>query len=194
RALIDRVAVDGEGATIAGESFGGALSLSFALTHPAHVRALVILNSFPWFRPQSRLRLAIAALRWLPWGAMRLVRRLTAFRMHSRLTHRAERRRFLQETRRTTREGYLGRLRILTRYDVRDRLGRVECPVLFIAADRDHLTPSVEQGRFMQARVSRSTLRILQGHGHICLIAPHVDLEQILREWERQPNASTRGS
>jgi hypothetical protein len=35
----------------------------------------------------------------------------------------------------------------------------------------------------MAARVPRSAVRVLQGHGHICLIAPYVDLEEILNEW-----------
>jgi hypothetical protein len=26
-------------------------------------------------------------------------------------------------------------------------------------------------------------VRILPGHGHICLIAPDLDLDQILKEW-----------
>ena len=62
----------GEPAVLVGESFGGTLALSFALAHPERVRALVILNSFPFFRPQHRLHLAIAGLALMPWGAMRL--------------------------------------------------------------------------------------------------------------------------
>jgi pimeloyl-ACP methyl ester carboxylesterase len=84
----------------------------------------------------------------------------------------------------TTREGYVNRLRILMRYDVRDRLSQLAMPTLFLASDRDHLVPSVEQARFMSSRVPGSTLRVLEGHGHICLIAPGVDLDQLLREWE----------
>ena len=108
--------------TLLGESFGGALSMTFALERPAMVRALVLLNTFPFFQPQVRLRLARAGITLIPWGAILVVRRLTAFRLHSRHTHRDEMREFLRHTRNTTRRGYLGRLRILTRYDVRDRL------------------------------------------------------------------------
>lgn len=183
-ALIRRLSPDGEPAVVVGESFGGTLAMSLALAYPECVRALVVVNSFPHFRPQFRLRLAVGALQVLPWGAMGLVRRLTAFRMHSRFTHRTELGRFLQETRQTTREGYIGRLRILMQYDVRERLVQIGVPTLYLASDRDHLMPAVEQARFMAARVPRSVLRILAGHGHICLIAPNVDLEEILREWE----------
>ena len=170
-------------AVVVGESFGGTVALSFALAHPDLVRALVVLNSFSRFLPQVNLRIAIGALQLMPWSAMPLVRRLTAFRLHSRYTHRTEIRRFLELTRQTRRDGYIARLRILGRYDVRERLSPLRVPTLFLASELDHLIPSVREGRYMAERVSGSTLRILTGHGHICLIAPNLDLEQLLREW-----------
>ncbi len=182
-AVIRTMTPAGEPAVVVGESFGGTVALSFALAHPELVAALAVLNSFPRFLPQFRLHLAILALRALPWQTMPLVRRLTAFRMHSRYTHRAELRRFMELTAPTTREGYLARLRILTRYDVRSRLGEIRAPTLFLASERDHLVPSVDQARYMAARVPDASLRVLSGHGHICLIAPNIDLERILRDW-----------
>jgi pimeloyl-ACP methyl ester carboxylesterase len=181
--VVDAVAPAAGRATIVGESFGGALALSFALARSAQVERLVILNSFPHFTPQVRLRLARLALRTLPWGAMTLVRRITASRLHSRHTHRAEIRRFMELTATATREGYCNRLQVLTRYDVRHRLQDIRVPTLFLASDRDHLVPSVEQARYMAARVPESTLRVLDGHGHICLIAPDVDLSEVLDAW-----------
>lgn len=182
--VIRHLSPDGEPATVIGESFGGALAMSFALSHASQVRSLVVLNSFPYFAPQIRLRVAIAGVRLMPWGAMSLIRRGTAMRMHSRHTQRSEIQRFLEETRTTTRNGYLSRLRILTRYDVRDSLPSIQTPTLYIAADQDHLVPSLEQGRYMMQRVAGATLHVLVGHGHICLIAPNVDLEHILSNWQ----------
>lgn len=174
-------------ATVVGESFGGAIALSFALAHPAMLDRLVVVNSFPRFLPQGRLSLAIALLGAVPfpWQAMRVVRRLTAFRLHSRHTHAREIRRFLELTARTTRRGYLQRLLILRQYDVRERLGEIHAPTLVLASDRDHLVPSLEQGRYMAERVAGATLHVLHGHGHICLIAPDLDLGQILGDWTR---------
>ena len=174
----------GEPAVVVGESFGGTLAMSFALGYPELVRALVVLNSFPYFRPQYRLRLAVTALSLVPWGVMALVRRLTAFRLHSRHTHRDELERFLRETGFTTRDGYISRLKILQRYDVRARLRELNVPTLFLAADRDHLVPSVKQAKYMVKQVPRARLRILEGHGHICLIAPNLDLRHILADWQ----------
>jgi pimeloyl-ACP methyl ester carboxylesterase len=181
--VIETVAPVERRAIVIGESFGGALALSLALTEPERVRALVILNSFPYFAPQFRLRLAIYGLKTMPWGAMALVRRLTAFRLHSRHTHRQEIRRFLQLTAQASREGYLSRLRLLTRYDVRERLHELRHATLFLAAEQDRLVPSLAQAQYMAARVPGAVVRELAGHGHICLIAPDVDLEQILNEW-----------
>jgi pimeloyl-ACP methyl ester carboxylesterase len=182
--VIEQVAPAERRAIVMGESFGGAVALTLALTYPEHVSALVILNSFPYFVPQFPLRMAIAGLRILPWGAMSLVRYVTAFHLHSRHTHRDELKRFIELTARATRAGYISRLRLLKSYDVRDRLNEICCPTLFLAADQDHLVPSLAQARYMAERVPSATVRVLSGHGHICLIAPHLDLGQLLAEWK----------
>ena len=181
--VVERVAGAGRAAIVLGESFGGTLALSFAIAHPDQVRALVILNSFPYFAPQARLKLALLALDIVPWGLMGVVRRLTAFRLHSPETHRHEIRRFIDLTRGATQEGYRNRLKVLTAYDVRDRLRDIRLPTLFLAAECDHLVPSLQQARFMVSRVPGASLRVLRRHGHICLIAPNLDLAHILSEW-----------
>jgi pimeloyl-ACP methyl ester carboxylesterase len=182
--VVEAVAPETRRATIIGESFGGALALSFALARPAHVERLVIINSFPHFTPQIRLHLARLGLRALPWGAMGVIRRLTASRLHSRHTHRAEIRRFMDLTATASRDGYCNRLRVLTRYDVRQRLQDIRVPTLFLASDQDHLVPSIAQAQYMAARLPGSTVRVLDGHGHICLIAPDIDLARILGDWQ----------
>ena len=62
------VATAGEPVTLVGESFGGALSLSYALAHPGRVARLVIVNSFRHFGPQARLWLGYHLLRATPWA------------------------------------------------------------------------------------------------------------------------------
>lgn len=178
--VIRGVAPGGEPAMLVAESFGGALAMSFALEHPDMVRGLVILNSFPFFRPQQRLRLAMAGLHLMPWGAMRFVRRMTSFRIHSRHTHRDDVHRFFELTAHTTKQGYLNRLRMLTAYDIRDRLPGLRVPLLLLAADEDHLIPSVAQARLMNALVPHATTIILRGHGHSCFLARSLDLESML--------------
>ena len=182
-----RVAGDGR-VSLLGESFGGALTLSYAVAHPERVERLVILNSFAHFGSQARLWLGYHLLRATPWGMMRIVRQLNAPRMHSPQTEREEIRRFHDLMRSATREGYLSRLRILRDYDIRDRLPSIAAPVLYLAADRDTLVPAVEQARLMSELTPSGTMRVLEGHGHSCLIAPDMDLAAILEDWmQRAP-------
>ena len=169
--------------TLLGESFGGALTLSYALAHPERVERIVIVNSFAHFGSQARLWLGYHLLRATPWGMMRIVRQLNAGRMHSPRTQRDEIRRFHELMRATTREGYLSRLRILRDYDVRDQLPSLQVPALFLAADGDTLVPSVQQARLMSELTPAATMRVLEGHGHSCLIAPDLDLADILDDW-----------
>ena len=169
--------------TLLGESFGGALALSYALAYPDRVGRLVILNSFAHFGSPARLWLGYHLLRATPWGMMRLIRQLNGRRMHSPQTDPDEIRRFLQLMQSTTREGYLSRLQILRDYDIREQLTAIQAPVLFLAADRDVLVPSVDQAKLMTSLAPRATLRVLEGHGHSCLIAPDLDLAAILDEW-----------
>jgi pimeloyl-ACP methyl ester carboxylesterase len=179
---VTRVAGDGR-VTLVGESFGGALTLSYALAHPERINRLVILNSFAQFGSQARLWLGYHLLRATPWGMMRIIRQLNARRMHSPQTERDEIRRFHELMRASTRAGYLSRMLILRDYDIRSELPSIAAPVLFLAADRDTLVPAVEQARLMTALTPSATMRVLEGHGHSCLIAPDMNLAAILDEW-----------
>jgi len=185
---VTRVAGDDGRVTLVGESFGGALTLSYALAHPERVHRLVILNSFAQFGSQARLWLGYQLLRATPWGMMRIIRQLNARRMHSPRTERGEIKRFHELMRGSTRAGYLSRLRILRDYDIRDQLASIAAPVLFLAADGDTLVPAVEQARLMSDLTPSSTMRVLEGHGHSCLIAPDMDLAVILDEWLADAN------
>ena len=123
---------------------------------------------------------------------MRIVRRVTAWRMHARHTHRADLRRFLTLMRQTTRSGYVNRLRILTGYDVRRRLGEIQSPTLFLASSDDHLVPSVEQARLMARAVPRAAARVLDGHGHVCLVDPDLNLLEIVETWQASRETDAR--
>jgi pimeloyl-ACP methyl ester carboxylesterase len=180
--VIDTVAPDGQPAIVMAESFGGAVALSFALTHPTRVRALVIVNSFSRYT-RAQVALAQVGLSALPWPVMKPLRRLAAFRLHSPHTPREEVRRFMAITDRTVKRGYVNRLRILRGYDIRARLASLQVPVLFVASDRDHLVPAVAEARLMASLAPHASVRVLPGQGHICLIAPDVDFRAILDDW-----------
>ncbi len=182
---VDRVARErGENRVLlCGESFGGALSLSFALRHPERLSGMVILNSFPYIRQRIRIRLGPPLLKLMPWGAMPAVRRFTESRLHSSHTRREDIDEFHRRTRAIGRRGYIRRLEILRDYDIRNELHRIEVPTLFLAADQDHLVPSVAEARYMAARMPNATVRILEGYGHVCMIHDDFDLLAHVDPW-----------
>lgn len=186
---VDRVARDRgeERVILCGESFGGALSLSFALRHPENLAGLVILNSFPYIRQRVRIRLGPVLLKLMPWGAMPLVRRFTEKRLHSSHTDPEDIEEFHLRARSIGRRGYIRRLEILGEYDIRDELHRIDVPTLFLAADEDRLVPAVEEARFMAARMPRASVRILEGYGHVCMIHHGFDLLEYVEPWLQTP-------
>jgi 3-oxoadipate enol-lactonase len=193
---VDRIALERgeEKVYLCGESFGGALSLSFALHHPERLAGLVILNSFPYIRQRLRIRLGPALLKILPWGAMPLVRRFTESRLHSSHTLPEDLEEFHRRTQAIGRRGYIRRLELLREYDIREQLHRIDVPTLFLAADEDHLVPSVPEARFMASRMPRATVRVLEGYGHICMIHHHFDLLEQLEPWLGTASASPERS
>src|SRR5688572_13684157 len=91
------------------------------------------------------------------------VRRPTAFRLHSRHTHRDDMAQVMRLTAQATRRGYLNRLHVLRTYDVREALRGLSVPALFLAADEDHLVPSVKQAEVMARLTPGATVRVLAG-------------------------------
>lgn len=168
---------------LCGESFGGALSLSFALSHPEWLAGTVIVNSFPVIRQRIRLRLAPPLLKALPWGTMRLVRRFTEARLHSPHARPEDLREFHQRTRAIGRRGYIRRLEIIQKYNIEDCLGDIQTPTLFLAGDRDHLVPSLKEAHLMASRMPHATVNTLRCYGHICLINHDLNLLDYIDPW-----------
>ena len=170
-------------ATIVGESFGGTVALSFALRYPEMVERLVIVNSFPRFRGQLRIRLAARlasslpfSLTWFPRSASSLlglyIDGVTA----------EDRRRFFAAIRTVKQAAYARRLRLIAELNLEERLGEIEAPTLFVAGDRDLLIPSVREASAMASRMRNATVRVIRGAGHACLLGSRVSLAELLND------------
>jgi pimeloyl-ACP methyl ester carboxylesterase len=175
--------VSGEGAIVVGESFGGALSMSLAISRPDLVAGLVIVNSFPYFDERIKLRLAPRLLRLIPWAAMTVVRRYTSNHLHSPHTDPSDIEQFLEHAKSIDRASYIRRLEILSSYDIRDRLAEIKAPTLFLGGDHDRLLPSVRWARYMHERTRYSSMSVLEGYGHVCLIDHDLDLTTFVLPW-----------
>jgi pimeloyl-ACP methyl ester carboxylesterase len=179
--LIEEIA--DEKAIVIGESFGGALAMSLAVSHPELVAGLVIVNSFPYFDERLKLRIAPRLLRLVPWGAMPIVRRYTSGHLHSPHTDASDIEQFRERAKSIDRDSYIRRLEILSSYDLRDRLVEIVAPTLFLAGDRDRLVPSVRWATYMHERTRQSSMTVLEGYGHVCLIDHDLDLTEYVLPW-----------
>jgi pimeloyl-ACP methyl ester carboxylesterase len=170
---------------LCGESFGRALSMSFALAFPHRLRGMVIVNSFPVIRRRFLLHFVPLALKAVPWGAMAFMRRFTESRVHCAHTLPEDLMEFRERSRAIDRTGYVRRLEILQDYDIRDSLQQIQVPTLLLAGDQDQLVPSVDEARYMADRLPRATIKILEGYGHICLNNHDLDLAEYIDPWVR---------
>jgi len=174
-------------ATIVGESFGGTVSLWFALRHSEKVERLVIVNSFPRFRGGARIRAAIWLARLLPFPLIWPWRLASnALGLHLDGVASPDRKRAHEIMHGVKREGYIRRLELIKDFDVRDRIHEIRTPTMFIAGDKDLLIPSSKEAYSMAATMPDATVRVITGAGHACLLGDRVSLARLIEEWERE--------
>lgn len=168
---------------LCGESFGGALSLSFALNYPELLSGLLIVNSFPIIRKRVQINAAPLLLKAMPWFAMETVRKFTEWKLHSPHALSQDLKEFHERMRYVGKKGYVRRLEILKSYDLRDRLFEITTPTLFLASELDLLVPSVKEATFMSQQMPNAEMIKLNGYGHICLINHDFSLIDYLLPW-----------
>jgi 3-oxoadipate enol-lactonase len=171
-------------ATLVGESFGGAITLSFALRHPQMVERLVIVNSFPYYRRRYRINLAAFLATKLPAGLVIPFRFGSAFLgLTLDGVRRADRRKVFRALRTVDMKSYARRLQLIREVNLEDRLAEINAPALLIATSRDLLVPSIREAKAMAARMPNARVKIINGAGHACLLGGSVRLSEILAEW-----------
>src|SRR3546814_12360471 len=67
-ALLDALGI--ERCLLVGHSMGGAIAQQLTLDQPQRVRRLVVANSMPMFKPQTRRHFAEFAYRWVVMGLL----------------------------------------------------------------------------------------------------------------------------
>lgn len=170
-------------ATIVGESFGGTVALSFAIRYPEMVERLVVVNSFPRFRGQLRIRLGARLASSLPFSLTWFPRSgASLLGLYVDGVTSQDRRRFFAAIRTVKQQGYARRLRLIAELNLEDRLCEIKSPTLFLAGDRDLLIPSVREANSMAGRMGNATVRVIRGAGHACLLGSRLKLAEILRE------------
>ncbi len=174
-----------ERVTILGESFGGLLALAAVLAAPAHFERMILVNSFASFPHRATINLGVALYTVLPYSLLKAYRTKTAPRtLFSDDVREEDRRAFREHTREVRPEGYLARLRIIRRTDLRPSLAQIKVPALVVAGTEDHLLDAVGAARVMASGLARSRLKLLEGTGHMALLSERVRVREWLSEFD----------
>ncbi|MGH9763880.1 MAG: alpha/beta fold hydrolase, partial [Blastocatellia bacterium] len=88
---------------------------------------------------------------------------------------------------------YIRRLELIAQVYLDNRLSEIKAPTLFVAAERDIVVPSLSEARFMASRVARSTIRVIKGAGHACMLGSKVSLASILADWTKEQGQGSVG-
>lgn len=165
---------------VVGESFGGLVALDYALCYPERVRHLVLVNAFPYYRRQLRIRLALA---FCPLLSFRIFEWLKTWLADRTLKwegiRREDRERYREIVRQVHAASYRRRLELMKEVDLRPRLPLIQVRTTLLAAGRDKLVPSVKEAHFMAARILHARVREFPDAGHALLFTPGVCLEEI---------------
>lgn len=169
--LLDRLGYDR--VDVLGISWGGALAQELALRHPARVRKLVLAATTPGWpsvpgRPSALWALATPRRYYKPSYFAKVAPALYggAVRDDPGLLGEQGPLHFLNPP---SMRGYLWQLAAALGWSSVWRLHRIECPTLVLAADDDPIIP-LANGRLIAWRVPRSTLRVVDGGGHLFLV------------------------
>lgn len=164
RALLGQLGV--ERFFLLGYSMGGAVALQMALDHPHCVPRLIVSNSVPSFRPQSRAHWTMILYRMFMMTLVgpRIMGRIQMARMFPRPDQAELRAKNQQRAARNSRWAYLGALRALIGWSVVERLRELPMPVLVLAAEDDYFSHA-EIVRFAHA-LPRGRLRVFPRTRH----------------------------
>lgn len=154
-------------AHVVGLSLGGCVAMALALSAPASVRSLTLVNTFARLRPAGwpgayRMleRLALLAVAPMPVIAARVAGSLFPWPEQGELRAAA-----VASLSANDKRAYVAAVRALTRFDVRRRLAEIRCPTLVVAGEQDSTVPRAS-AELLHRRIPGARLVVVPGSGH----------------------------
>jgi len=152
------------------ESFGVSLALRTALDHPQLVAGLALVNGFAHYPHRLRLAFSSTLAPFVPRSLFTLGRSLCAQRsLFAPRRDAAALREFRALPGAYFDAGYLRRLAMIRRVDLRPQLAEINQPVAIYASDHDHIVPSIPGANVMAAALPDATCEVLPDTGHLVL-------------------------
>jgi 3-oxoadipate enol-lactonase len=165
-----------EAAHVIGESFGGVVAQTFALTYPGAVRSLTLISSAPHFDVSLKNRLLLPLFRVTP---MWLFARVHLADVCEPEDPAWAKRLFVRGASYADHASVYARARIVSQVDLRARVHELRCPLLLVVGSRDRFTgPASEQ---MVSLVPCASRVAIEGGGHLChMTHPRAFLSAVL--------------
>lgn len=165
-----------------GLSMGGMVGFQFAVDHPHRLRSLCIVNSAPEVKRHNLEH-------WIWWAKRWSLARLLSVEtvgqgLAARLFPKPEqgelRRKMAERWARNDKRAYLKSFDAIVDWGVQERIGKIQCPTLVIAADHDY-TPIQQKERYV-ALMPHATLAVIEDSRHATpLDQPEVFNQTLLR-------------
>jgi pimeloyl-ACP methyl ester carboxylesterase len=170
---------------LCGESFGGTISLQFALKYPELLEKLIVINSFPYFRNRSLFFAGRVLLEFTPYEFVQLGRMISVhLGIIAEDLNKEDKEKFLAITTKIPKLAVVRRMDLIRDFDVRDELNKILTPTLFIAGRQDRLQNSVVEAEFMASKMPNAKIKIIENAGHVPLPSHKCSLLEILTEME----------
>lgn len=167
---------------LCGESFGGCLAMSVAVTIPQFVLGQILVNSASCFNQRPLLGLGINLIPLLPsWVHGNSAVGMLPFLAELNRMSAESRRALLAAMKSLPQKVVSWRLTMLRDFSLDPELCReFEQPTILIAGKRDRLLPSFKEAEKLGNLFPNSTVEVLPHSGHACLLETEVDLADIV--------------
>ncbi len=168
-------------AHIVGESFGGVVGQTFALTYPGSVDTLTLISSAPHFELSRKNRLLLPLFRFTP---MWLFARVHLGDVCEPGDPQWAKDLFVRGASYADHASVFARAQIVSRVDLRDRIGELSAPLLLVVGSADRFTG--EASRELVRLVPRARVVTIENGGHLChLTHPKAFLDALVPFVER---------
>ena len=172
--------------TVMGVSFGGAIALELAVTHPSKVGSLVVFGAEARFRTTLASTIARRVLERFPLPSDSGFVNQFFNVLHGTKPEPGPLPDFVVERCWETDQCVMARrIAMLESFDVSDRLWRIDVPTLILAGTRDVVVPLSRQ-RLLAQSISGARFETLQGAGHIGFLTHRAEVVRHVSDLLRQ--------
>jgi pimeloyl-ACP methyl ester carboxylesterase len=148
---------------VVGESFGGVVAQTFALTYPHAVETLTLISSAPHFELSRKNRLLLPLFRFTPMWLFARVHLGDVCEPHDPEWAKEL---FLRGAGSADHASVFARAQIVSRVDLRARIADIHCPVLMVVGAADRFTGRAS--REMLQQLPHARLVEIANGGHLC--------------------------